>query len=222
MRTLALTALVLLIAVSLAQANLIVDNSFESGSATSGDGTSTNDQWYIGGSGIMGIAESPTAQEGTYSSRTTARNEDDNEFGRTWQFMDGSNIAQGVTYTLASYTQRRYGRGTFIMRVYGWTGTPVVNSYGDPTGGDSDLLLDTGHLSDDGMSNAWFQVSDTFTAAEDYDQIQVQLEVRHLRNYSPTSVSYGCWDNVTLTPEPATMVLLGMGGLTLLRRRNRK
>lgn len=223
MRNLALTALVLLIAVSFAQANLIVDNSFETDTSPDyGDGSSTNGQWYRYGSGVVAVGASPAAEDGSYSFRTSARNTSDNEYGMIYQFMDGSNIAQGETYTIDGYTLRRATRGQFRMRVWGWTGTPVINNYGDPTGGTYDVLLDTGNLTNDSMNDAWFKVSDTFSTAEDYDQIEVLFMVNYVRDYSASSGSYGCWDNVSLTPEPATMGLLGIGGLVMLRRRNRK
>jgi hypothetical protein len=35
------------------------------------------------------------------------------------------------------------------------------------------------------------------------------------------TVDIGDFDNLTLVPEPATMSLLGLGGLAMLRRRRR-
>ena len=35
-------------------------------------------------------------------------------------------------------------------------------------------------------------------------------------------VANDVWDNLTLTPEPATLSLLALGGLAMLRRRRRR
>ena len=66
-------------------------------------------------------------------------------------------------------------------------------------------------------SDEWEFRTLTFTAPEDADNLPFLLLVP----YGSGTGAYPGLDSVMLVPEPATVLFIGLGGLILLRKRNR-
>lgn len=77
-----------------------------------------------------------------------------------------------------------------------------------------------GILTAQSADDSWYSYSDSAVAPDGTGLIKVVLLYEDLtigKPGDPAGVAY--WDNVVLTPEPATICLLGLGGLFLLRRK---
>ena len=111
-------------------------------------------------------------------------------------------ITTGVDYVLSAMVNAN-NTGTRILRLLANDVEVVPSSAVDP-------LDDTG----------WSEISRMYTAADLVGLVGQSIKVE-LGCTLPVSGSATQFQDVTLVPEPATMLLLGLGGLALLRRKRR-
>lgn len=95
------------------------------------------------------------------------------------------------------------------------TGVPIQYDKWVEVSVDIDLTANTCEIFYDGVSVA----AGTWTTGVEPTNIQV-MDIFPIPGDIAASAIY--YDDISLTPEPATMALLGMGGLMMLRRRRRK
>ena len=137
-------------------------------------------------------------------------------------------LATGMTYTLTVEVGNALG--------YLWSGYSVQLLAGGTPQATGDGTSRTGEVTGGFLlaqdNNSLTIVEDTFemsTVTYTYDPAHSlylgdPLQIRLLCNFETTDYEEAHFDDVRLdaTPEPATMALLGLGGLSLLLRRKRR
>ena len=202
-------------------ANWMSDHSFENGSYgpswTLGSGNSGYSGW-----NIWIISHGLGASYGTWYSgampSSGSANREDNMF---WQFAAGHAVTAGKTYAV-----------TADISTHDSTASPLLNgilfelvydngSFGDETG---QVVIASTSVSP--PTGGWGSMSysyrataaDQAAAAAAIGGSTIGLRIR----YDWSANGYGSYagvDDVHFTPEPATVALLGLGGLALFRRR---
>jgi hypothetical protein len=189
----ALTAVLTLSATS--QATLLTNDDFETG-----DGTG----WMTVGTNFA-IVSDPTYSQNTYSATLL---DDDTSWS---QCVSGT---EGVEYTLSSD----------IIHNTAWNNRQAVLLLEFWDAGETALISGTeiGRLGKDSSDDTWFSFSGSAVAPTGTGLVKVILLLEDGAGGGPnTPDGQAYWDNVVLTPEPATVALLGLGGLFMLRRKRR-
>ena len=214
--------IMLFFAASAVNANYIMNSGFES---MSGDPLALEDWTEYKGSGatVYFAAKTDVVYEGTTSYKIAARN----GYGMLHQTITGFTGGESLSFWL-------YGRGDtngdWQMDEVG-DQVDVYIKFKDAGGsqiGDevSMVLFDADEENNAAILSTtdWLK-SPVLSFVTPEDTAQIQVKIRSVdgsadgNNHDGTSVYL---DSVTLVPEPATMTLLGLGGLVSVLRRNRK
>ncbi len=202
-----LTVLTIAMLSSVASANILVNGGFETGDLTGWTladvGTTLPNTAVIDGSTI-------TPYEGDYQLDLSGND-------RVYQIVDGAGITGEVLVQAFSRDEGSTGQ-KYTMRLYGLDAGYVLGSDGAPDSGGT--LIDSGEAflldtyanfhGDDGFDGdgVW-----EFDVGTGYDYLQVYI----WNNGNDSELNV--FDGITMTPEPASMSLLAMGALALIRRR---
>lgn len=218
MKRLALVCVLSLLA-SAASANLVVNAGFES---MSGDPLMP-DSWsvYTGtGATVYYGAKTDVVYEGTYSFKIAARN----GYGMIHQTIGGFSGGESLSLWL-------YGRGDtnsdWQMDEPGDkvdVSVKFLNAGGSKIGSEIRMVLfDTDESTDARMlsTTEWLK-SGVFNFVTPENTAQVQIKIQSVDGTVDGGKVDGTGvylDNITLVPEPATMILLGLGSLVGVFRR---
>ncbi len=180
-----------------AQANLLSNPSFESGDLTA---------WNVSNAGST-VVNNVTASDGVYSVDFPV-----DTITLLSQIIDGSLLSANTSATLSldvwSDRLKSGTGGKYMFRLYG----DSDGLTGGDLKGDTMIYDSTGQY--DGESQ-WDSKSADIPDVGDHNHYIVWFSAE-----AGTSTNYRL-DNVSLTPEPATMSLLGLGGLTMMIRKKR-
>lgn len=119
---------------------------------------------------------------------------------------------EGETYTLSGdmIHNPELNKRVAILKLEFWDA-------GDTT---QIAAYEIGRLGTQDDADTWFSYSDSFVAPTGTGLVKVVLLYEDLTSGGPGDpAGLAYWDNIVLTPEPATVALLGLGGLLILRRR---
>lgn len=214
---------VLVLMVSAANATLVTNAGFES--MTEVDGKLVPDNWTLypgSGATVYFAAKTDVVYEGTYSEKIAARQ----GYGMIHQTVLGFTGGQSLSLWL-------YGRGDtngdWQMDEVG-DQVDVYVKFKDAGGAQigseiSMVLFDADEATDAQIlsTTEWLK-SPVFNFVTPENTAQVQIKIRSVDGTIDGNSKDGTGvylDNITLVPEPATMTLLGFGGLVGLCRRKR-
>jgi hypothetical protein len=109
--------------------------------------------------------------------------------------------------------------GTLDMRMYGLSSDAIGSGDGKPSGNEVFYVRTGNDYGVEYRDGNWGNesISHTLTADEAADLTHVSMVFR----LKGKDHAYYGFDNIELTPEPASLALLGAGGLMLVRRRRR-
>jgi hypothetical protein len=210
---------VLSLLVSAASANLVVNSGFESmsGNPLMPDGWLT----YTGtGATVYYAAKTDVVYEGDYSFKIAARN----GYGMIHQTIGGFSGGQSLSLWL-------YGRGdTNADWQMDEPGDKVdvsikfLNSGGGQIGSEISMVLFDANPDTEAeiLSTTEWLKSPVFNFITPENTASVQIKIRSVDGTPDGNQRDGTGvhlDNITLIPEPGTMVLLGLGGLVGVLRR---
>lgn len=217
-------AMAVLAVTAFAQAEMITD----------GELSSTSTVVYNGGDNWLNIGSEASATwiSGSSNGQGFQLGQDPSDSGNYYlqsiyaayvgQIIDMGGESTQQEFTLSfKYTSDNAGTNARAVVLGGDAGGMNLIHNGT-TGGTVDLLdggpiLFSGNAKNTATTGnvQWETLTYTFTPTADYDYLIVGLT-------SSGSVSdIVGFDDISLTPEPATMSLLGLGGLALIRRRRR-
>jgi hypothetical protein len=195
MKRVCMLSLVLGLAVSAAQANLISNGGFESDGVSSATGWSHTSGDCVSFNYITDGSEVHSGNSSINVLQPTG--------ACAWWESSSFSVTAGTTYTLTSW----------VKVVDLWADHPV------------DTYVKLGFNSGSGMvsnvvtsaaSQDWTEYTMTWTASEDRSDVRAVLAyVQPSYVWSPRAAYF---DDVTVTPEPATLGLLAIGGLLLRRK----
>ena len=173
------------------QATLLTNGDFETG-----DGAG----WSIAGTNFA-IVNSPA--NGSYSASLLG-------VDTSWsQSVSGT---EGVEYTLSG-----------DMRHGAWNKREAMLVLEFWDAGETTLISTTeiGRLLKASSDNTWFSYSGSVVAPDGTGLVKVILLMEYVGGGAGAQAGQAYFDDVVLVPEPATVALLGLGGLFLLRRKRR-
>jgi len=109
------------------------------------------------------------------------------------------NVTGGETYTLSGYIKRTNSSGAILYKIYD---------------ANDNLLVNTG-IADSYGAHDWMLLSTSIVIPDNGVKIEIALTLYH-----GTGTIWA--DNITFVPEPATMMLLGLGSVSVLISRRRR
>lgn len=166
------------------------------------------DQWVFGGlNGTPGYITSGTAgvdtHTGTHSVTITNPGS-----GHRW-YGTKIAVAPSTEYTLSTWVKTENLDADDFVEVR-------FTEYDS-----SNTLLGTSAITLYG-NTGWTELSGSYTTHANVATIQPKVVFSYGANAITNANSIAYFDDVSMTPEPATMVLLGLGGVGLLIRRRRR
>lgn len=180
---------------TISRATLLTNGDFETG-----DGTG----WLNWGSNFAVVSD-PVYSQGDYSATLWWSD-------AGWvQLVSG---AAGVEYTLSGdmIHDTAWNKREAILKLEFWDAADTTQL----------AAYEIGVLAAQSTDDTWYSYSGSAVAPDGTGLVKVVLLYADLttgKPGDPAGLAY--WDNVVLTPEPATVALLGLGGLFLLRRKRR-
>lgn len=211
---------VLALMVSAVNANLVMNPGFES---MSGDPLMP-DSWvtYKGtGATVYYAAKTDPVYDGTYSFKIAARN----GYGMVHQTIGGFSGGQSLSFWLyglgdtnADWQMNEVGDKVYVSIKFINAGGSAIGSEIKMDLFDADPETEAATLS----TTEWLKSPVfNFVTPENTASVQIKIQaVDGTKNNGDDGTAVHL-DNVTLVPEPATMLLLGLGGLLGLSRRKR-
>ena len=177
-----------------ATANLVYNGTFDDGL----NGWNQSANWYAGTTVAASATPAPNARSDdpagviSFGAAYSA--------GGIYQIIG---VAPGTTVQIsADWCAEQPGYGWVEVGARSWDGVSAITDYG------YDTLIGGGN-----PNQAWTTVSKSYLVTT--NMLVISLGGGNGGN----GAGYRAFDNIVVTPEPATMLMLGLGGLLLRRRR---